>query len=65
MFRVEINKELGFIRIFRNDEEVLYWDESEWIEDSEVVFQIANAIDMALTNPEEMDKKLRILGKIT
>lgn len=54
-YRVEVNKEEGFIRIFRNDNEILYWDELEWVEDEEVPYAIANAIYLAFTNPEAMD----------
>ena len=63
MYHVEINQEEGYIQIARHSRVVLYWEHTE-LEDSEVVFAIANAINLALTNPVEMDKKLIKLGVI-
>jgi hypothetical protein len=36
-------------------EEVVYWDQQEWIEDPELVVPaIANAIHLAYTDPEKL-----------
>lgn len=33
---------------------MVYWTEDEWKEDSQVVFSIVNAVQMAIQNPEEL-----------
>ena len=43
--RVEYGKD--YIAIFENGNEVIYWDETEWKDDSQVVFSIVNAIELA------------------
>lgn len=63
-YHVEVNREEGFIRIARHSREMLYWEITEWEEDPDVAFVIAEAISTALTNPEEMDTKLAAMGKI-
>lgn len=56
-FTVEMDKQESFIRIVKNErEEMLYWSEEEWAEDPEVVYAIANAINLATTKPEEFEK---------
>lgn len=47
------------VQILRGKKEVLYWDKQEWIDDPKLVLTIANAIAMALTDPEMMDIELR------
>ena len=42
------------IRILENDKEIVMWTKSEWEEDSEIVFSIANAIQLAMTNPKKL-----------
>lgn len=37
-----------YIAISHNGDELLYWDRQEWIEDPEVTFTIARAIQFAL-----------------
>jgi hypothetical protein len=46
----------------RNMTEVVSWHKDEWIEDPEnVVPAIANAINMALTQPKELEDTLSII----
>lgn len=63
-YQVEISEEEGFIRILRKGKEMVYWDQLEWEEDSSVMFPITRAIQAALTDPEQMDRILRQMGKI-
>ena len=49
------------IGIYDGDEELVYWTEQEWKEDSDVVFSIANAIHLAHTDYDEF---IAILGEI-
>ena len=36
-----------YIQILKGNKEIVYWDREEWIEDPEVVFSIAYAIELA------------------
>ena len=47
------------IRIYKGEKEIVGWIMSEWEEDSEVVFSIANAIKLALTNPKELEETIK------
>ena len=47
-----------YISIQFNGTEIVGWTESEWIEDPQVVFSIANAIHLAYTDPETLLTKL-------
>ena len=52
-----------YISIIKNGDpelEVVGWNKSEWEEEPEVVFSIANAIKLSYTNPKEL---LKIVGK--
>ncbi len=52
----------NFIRILRGTQEVLYWDQQEWIDDPSLVVPIANAVAMAAGDSEMMDVKLKEMG---
>jgi len=47
------------IRIYKGEKEIVGWIMSEWEEDSEVVFSIANAIKLALTKPRELKQTIK------
>jgi hypothetical protein len=64
LYGVEIDPEVGFVRISRNGKEMLYWDVAEFEEDSQAAFAAFNAVHLALTDPEGMDGKLRMMGKL-
>jgi len=49
------------IHIMDGKTEVVMWTKQEWIDDPEVVFSIANAIKIALT--DEPQKVAQIIGK--
>ena len=51
---------LDHIRVVDKQKEIVYWDKQEWIEDPDVVFAIANAIDLCSRNPNELKKRLGI-----
>lgn len=59
-YHIEINKDKGYVRIARHSREVLYWEHTEWEENPELVFTITNAINLALTDPNKMDKVLAV-----
>jgi hypothetical protein len=61
-YEVKVSKEEGFVQILRDGEEVLYWDELEWLEDDELFYTIANAIILGITNPTAMDKLIKSLN---
>lgn len=49
------------IRIYDDDEaELVGWTEQEWIEDPQVVFSIANAVMLSVTDPAELRAKLEV-----
>lgn len=50
------------IEIFSNDTELKSWNQSEWEENPAVVFEIAQAIQIAYTKPHEMKKFLEKLS---
>jgi len=56
---MEIKIEDNAIRIYEDGKEVVGWVISEWEEDSEVVFSIANAIKLALTKPRELKQTIK------
>lgn len=41
-----------------NGDELVYWTEDEWREDSQVVFSIGNAVLMSQTDPDELRRLL-------
>ena len=43
-----------YIQITEGKKEVAYWDIQEWIDEPEIVFSIANAVKLALTDPEKL-----------
>lgn len=49
--KMEVWFEGDEIRIMQNKKEIIMWTKKEWEEDSEVVFCIANAINMAHIAP--------------
>ena len=55
--RVEFGED--YIGVYEGEEEIVYWTEQEWIEDSETVTPaIANAIHLAHTDPDELKRLL-------
>jgi len=48
-----------YICIEYKGKEVLYWIEDEWLEDGNVVFSICHAVELAVSNPKELLKKLK------
>lgn len=56
---MKVNYGEDYIEIIDNGNELLYWTEAEWQEDSQVVFSICNAVALALTEPEKLRAKLR------
>lgn len=52
----------NFVQILRGKREVLYWDIQEWIDEPDLVIAIANAVALAMKDPEMMDIKLKELG---
>ena len=66
---VDSNQEQGYIRIFRGErrshvEEMLYWEHTEWEEDTELLFVIMEVVGLALTNTAEMDMRMVEMGKL-
>ncbi len=55
--RVEINEDS--IRIFENQVEIVGWNQTEWIEDPNIITSIANAIHLAVTDPEWLKETLK------
>lgn len=52
-----------YIAIMKRKKEIVGWHEDEWIENSQVVFSICNAIEMAYGN--KIEKCLnKVKGKI-
>ena len=39
-----------YIQIKENGKELVYWTESEWVEDSQLIFSICNAVQKATKN---------------
>jgi hypothetical protein len=50
-----------WIQIKRNNKEVLYWIQDEWVENPQVAFSIFNAIELASKN--KLDSILKTLCK--
>lgn len=63
-YHVEVNRDHGFIRIARHSREMLYWQDTEWLDDPDLIFTIVEAINLALTDPTKMDTCLRAMGKL-
>jgi hypothetical protein len=42
-----------------NNAEIVYWHIDEWKDNPEIVFSIANAIKLALTNPNKLLKLIK------
>lgn len=65
IYSIRYDEDEGFIAIDRKGKEMLYWSWTEWEDDSDTLFVILKAVEMALTNPTAMDAKLREMKKIT
>lgn len=63
-YTVITDTENGYVAIYRNGQEILYWDRLEWEEDPDLLFAIVNAVVMATTDQECMDAKLRNMKKL-
>lgn len=58
--KVKIEIESDHITVYHNDEEIVYWVDTEWNEDPSIVISIANAILLATTDIHELR---RLVGK--
>lgn len=55
---------IHILRVGAKTKEMVSWDIKEWEEDPTLVFNIADAIQMALLEPERADDLYRRLGKL-
>jgi hypothetical protein len=47
------------IGIYEGKKEIVYWYKTEWHEDPDLVYSIANAVKLAYTDPEKLKKLLK------
>ena len=52
--KLDVDIGSDYVRIHNQKIEICGWTQSEWIEDTEVIKSIYNAIKLAYTNPEEL-----------
>lgn len=57
-----IKRETDGIGIYLNGDNMLFWNESEWIEDSDVAYVIVEAIRQAYEEPDKLYKYLEDRG---
>jgi hypothetical protein len=56
---MEVNFGEDYIEIMDGTDELIYWDIEEWKSDPQIVFSIANAVKLALTDPDELKRIIR------
>mgnify|MGYP003307620638 CR=1 FL=1 len=52
--KLDVDIGSDYVRIYNQKIEICGWTQSEWIEDTEVIKSIYNAIKLAYTKPEEL-----------
>lgn len=58
--KLKVKFEQDSIGIFEGKKQIVYWYYTEWQEDPNIVYSIANAVLLSQTNPKKLKKLLQI-----